>query len=338
MRSTNGCFVAGSLLALVWSICMPAQAQTPIVIRFSHVVSADAPKGKTALRFKELAERHTRGRVRVEVYSDSTLYKDREELEALQLGAVQMLAPALAKFGPLGIPEFEIFDFPFLFPDSAAVRRVQEGAVGQALLGKLKAKGLTGLAYWDNGFKVMSANRPLHLPADFKGLRMRVQSSRVLAAQMRALGALPEAMGFSDVFDALRRGVVDGTENPPSNFLTREMQQVQGYLTVSRHGYLGYAVIVNTKFWEGLPRDIRGQLGRAVAEAANYAATHAEEENAKALEKVRQSGKTTVHFPSEAEQLAWRAALLPVHAEMAGLVGKDTLEAVKREIARVPLR
>ncbi len=191
-----------ALLAGVSTAC----AQAPIVIKFSHVVAPDTPKGQAAERFKLLAEQFTRGRVKVEVYPNSQLYKDKEELEALQLGAVQMLAPSLAKFGPLGVKEFEAFDLPYIFPSKAALYAVTEGEIGRALLGKLQSKGITGLAYWDNGFKVMSANRPLHVPADFRGLRMRIQASTVLDAQMRALGARPQVTAFSEAYQALRDG------------------------------------------------------------------------------------------------------------------------------------
>jgi C4-dicarboxylate-binding protein DctP len=312
-----------------------AFAQEAIVIKFSHVVTSDAPKGKAAEYFKRLAEKATQGKVRVEIYPNSVLYKDREELEALQLGAVQMLAPGLAKFGPLGIKDFEVFDLPYLFPNKEALRRVKHGPVGKMLLKKLQGKGLTGLAYWDNGFKVMSANKPLKMPEDFKGLRMRIQDSRVLEAQMRALGAIPEAMAFSDVYAALQKGVIDGTENPPSNLYTQRMHEVQKHVTVSNHGYLGYAVIVNTKFWNGLPADIRDKLEDAMWETTLYADRIAEEENAKALDAVKRSGKTQVHTLTAEEAAAWRARLLPVHAELETRIGKDTVNAVKREIRRL---
>ena len=243
-----------------------AWAQAPIVIKFSHVVATDTPKGQAAERFKEQAEKLTKGRVKVEVYPNSQLYKDKEELEALQLGAVQMLAPSLAKFGPLGVKEFEAFDLPYIFPSKAALYAVTEGPIGKGLLKKLEPKGITGLAYWDNGFKIMSANKPLHVPADFRGQKMRIQSSKVLDAQMRALGANPQVLAFSEVYQALQTGVVDGTENPPSNMYTQKMHEVQKHLTVSNHGYLGYAVIVNKKFWDGLPAEVQARLGARYAE------------------------------------------------------------------------
>ncbi len=218
---------------------LAAFAQQPIMIKFSHVVANDTPKGKAADFFKAKAEELTKGKVKVEVYANSTLYKDKEEMEALQLGAVQMLAPSLAKFGPLGIKQFELFDLPFIFDNYQELHKVTQGPVGKSLLNMLGSKGILGLAYWDNGFKVMSANKPLKSPDDFKGLKMRIQSSNVLEAQMRALGALPQKMAFSEVYQALQTGVVDGTENPPSNLYTQKMHEVQKYVTMSDHGYLG---------------------------------------------------------------------------------------------------
>jgi len=206
MRVRNRVAVLAAIVAGL--VALPALGQ-PVVIKFSHVVAPDTPKGKAAARFEELAERYTDGAVDVQVFPNSQLYKDKEELEALQLGAVQMLAPSLAKFGPLGVPDFEVFDLPFIFRDYQALHAVTMGPVGKDLLARLEDKGITGLAYWDNGFKIMSANRPLRMPADFRGLRMRIQASRVLEAQMAALGAVPQVMAFSEVEQALRAGLVD---------------------------------------------------------------------------------------------------------------------------------
>jgi C4-dicarboxylate-binding protein DctP len=310
-----------------------AFAQAPIVIKFSHVVAADTPKGKAAERFKELAEKATNGRVKVEVYANSTLYKDKEELEALQLGAVQMLAPSLAKFGPLGVKEFEVFDIPYIFQSKAVLYRVTEGEIGKDLFKKLESKGIKGVAYWDNGFKVMSANKPLHAPADFKGLKMRIQSSKVLDAQMRALGANPQVLAFSEVYQALQTGVVDGTENPWSNLYTQKMHEVQKHVTVSDHGYLGYAVIVNKKFWDGLPSDIRTALEGAMKDATKYGNAIAQQENNNAMEAVRKSGKTQIYVLNDKEKAEWRKALLPVQTSMASRVGAELIKAVNKESA-----
>jgi C4-dicarboxylate-binding protein DctP len=315
-------------VALATAVSFSAWAQAPIVIKFSHVVATDTPKGQAAERFKALAEKATNGRVKIDVYPNSQLYKDKEELEALQLGAVQMLAPSLAKFGPLGVKEFEVFDLPYLFANKEALYRVTEGPIGKGLFQKLDAKGITGLAYWDNGFKVMSANKPLKMPADFKGLKLRIQASKVLDAQMRALGANPQVLAFSEVYQALQTGVVDGTENPPSNMYTQKMHEVQKHVTVSNHGYLGYAVIVNKKFWDGLPADIRASLTRAMAEATTYEKAIAQRDNNMALDAIRKAGKTTIHMQTSQEQAAWRAALAPVHKDMEGRVGKELINSI----------
>lgn len=310
-----------------------ALAQQPIVIKFSHVVANDTPKGQGAERFKELAEKATSGRVKVELYPNSTLYKDKEELEALQLGAVQMLAPSLSKFAPLGVKEFELFDLPYIFPGKDVLNRVTEGPIGKNLFKKLESKNIVGLAYWDNGFKQMTSNKPMHNPGDFKGLKLRIQSSKVLDAQMRALGANPQVMAFSEVYQALQTGVVDGTENTPSNIYTQKTHEVQKYLTVSDHGYIGYAVIVNKKFWDSLPADIRIALEGAMKEATKYTNAIAQQENDKALDNIQKSGKTTIYALNAKEKSEWRKALLPVQKEMQGRIGKDLINAVNQESA-----
>jgi C4-dicarboxylate-binding protein DctP len=322
-----------AMLAL--ALAGPATAQAPIVIKFSHVVAPDTPKGKGSLKFKELAEKYTNGKVVVEVYPNSQLYKDNEELQALQLGAVQMLAPSLAKFGPLGVREFEVFDMPFILPSKAALRKVTDGPLGAKLMGMLQPKGIVGLGYWDNGFKDMSANKPLRMPADFRGLKMRIQSSKVLEAQMRALGAIPQVMAFSEVYQALATGVVDGTENPPSNEYTQKMHEVQKYTTHSEHGYVGYAVITNKRFWDGLPADVRANLSKAMAEASAFTNDIAQKENDEALDEIKKSAKSQIITLTAAEKAAWRKALEPVYTEMTSRVGKQILAEFEKEVNSV---
>jgi len=321
--------------AFAFAFSAVAQAQ-PIVIKFSHVVAVDTPKGKGAEYFKKLAEERTNGRVKVEVYPNSSLFKDGEEMEALQLGSVQMLAPSLAKFGPLGVREFEVFDLPYVFDDYADLHKVTGGPVGAGLMKKLESKGIVGLAFWDNGFKVMSANKPIRTPADYKGLKMRIQSSKVLGDEMKALGAIPQVMAFSEVYQALQTGVVDGTENTPSNFYTQKMQEVQKYLALSDHGYIGYALITNKKFWDGLPADIRTMLEGAVKEATTYANNIAQKENDDALEAVRKSGKTEIIKLTPEQKAAMKKALLVVHKDNESRVGKDVLAEVYKETGFKP--
>jgi C4-dicarboxylate-binding protein DctP len=321
--------------AAIFIAPVAATAQAPIVIKFSHVVAPNTPKGKGAEKFKELAEKYTNGKVKVEVYANSTLYKDKEELEALQLGAVQMLAPSNSKFGPMGIKDFEVFDLPYLLPNKAALRKVTDGPIGKAMLKKLETKGMVGLAYWDNGFKEMSANKPLRMPEDYKGLKFRIQSSKVLEAQFRALGAIPQVMAFSEVYQALQTGVVDGQENTPSNMFTQKFHEVQKYTTLTNHGYIGYVVVVNKKFWDDLPADIRGQLEKAMAETTVYSNEISEKENTESLDDIKKSGKTELITPTAAESAAMRKAMEPLFQEMAGRVGKQLIDDVVKATSGV---
>lgn len=308
----------------------PAQAQSPIVLKFSHVVAPDTPKGKAAEKFKELGEKYTNGKVKIEVYHNSTLYKDKEELEAMQLGAVQMLAPSNSKFGPVGIKEFEVFDLPYLIPSLTSLRKVTEGPIGNRLLKLMEPKGMVGLAYWDNGFKQMSANKPLKMPADYKGLKFRIQSSKVLEAQFRSLGAIPQVMAFSEVYQALQTGVVDGQENTPSNMYTQKMDEVQKYTTLTNHGYIGYVLVANKKFWDGLPADVRGQLEKAVKDATVYGNQISAQENTEALDEMKKKGKTQFVTPTAAETEAMRKAMEPIYADMGARVGKSLIEEVQK--------
>ncbi len=329
-------FVVAAVAASVLSFAGVTAAQQPIVIKFSHVVAIDTPKGKGADYFKKLAEERTKGRVKVEVYPNSSLFKDGEEMEALQLGSVQILAPSVAKFGPLGVREFEVFDLPYIFDSFEELHKVTEGPVGKKLFQKLESKGITGLAFWDNGFKEMSANKPIRMPADYKGLKMRIQSSKVLGDEMKALGAIPQVMAFSEVYQALQTGVVDGTENPPSNFYTQKMHEVQKYLALTDHGVIEYAVIVNKKFWDGLPPDIRTTLEAAMKDATKYANDIAKKENDDALAAVKASGKTEILTLTPAEKAAMKKALVPVHKENESRVGKDTIAEVYKETGFKP--
>ncbi|MCP3410654.1 TRAP transporter substrate-binding protein [Bradyrhizobium sp. CCGB01] len=309
----------------------PASAQSPIIIKFSHVVATDTPKGKGAEKFKELAEKYTGGKVKVEIYPNSTLYKDKEELEALQLGSVQMLAPSNSKFGPLGIREFEVFDLPYILPDLKTLRKVTEGPLGLRLLKLLEPKGITGLAYWDNGFKEMSANKKLVTPADYQGIKFRIQSSRVLQAQFKALSSLPQVMAFSEVYQALQTGVVDGQENTWSNIYTQKMHEVQKYITETNHGYIGYVVIVNKKFWDDLPADIRDQLSKAMKEATDFNNAQSQKENDDALAEIKKSGKSEIIKLTPEQDAAMRKAMEPVYKDAAGRVGQPLIDEFQKE-------
>src|SRR5467141_34502 len=322
--------LAAALCALAFSPSA-VSAEDPIVIKFSHVVAPNTPKGKGSEKFKELAEKYTNGKVKVEVYPNSTLYKDKEELEALQLGAVQMLAPSNSKFGPIGVKEFEVFDLPYILPDLKTLRKVTDGPLGARLLKLLDSKGMSGLAYWDNGFKQMSANKKLVSPADYKGMKFRIQSSKVLEAQFRSLGSIPQVMVFSEVYQALQTGVVDGQENTWSNIYTQKMHEVQKYATITNHGYIGYVVVTNKKFWDGLPADIRTQLEKAMKEATAYGNGQSAKENDDALAEIKKTGKSEIVALTPEQDAAMRKAVDPVYKDVAGRVGQPLIDEFLKE-------
>jgi C4-dicarboxylate-binding protein DctP len=321
---------------LVFAYAAGAPAQSPIIIKFSHVVSPDAPKGKASLLFKQLAEKYTRGRVQVEVYPNSSLYKDKEELEALQLGSVQLLAPSISKFGPLGVKEFDVFDLPYLMSDDAHARQMMASPMMAEFNQKLETKGVSPLAYWDNGTYVYTANKPLIMPEDFRGMKMRIQGSKVLDAAARQLGAIPQIIAFGELYQALQTGVVDGEDNVPSNILTQKFYDVQKYLTVSNHGRLTYSLLTNKKFWDSLPPDVREQLDRAVKESTDFFDDTAAKDNVDALERIKATGKVEFHVQTEAEKKAWIAALMPVHKEMEARFGKEFIEKIYKASGFVP--
>ena len=327
---------AVSIAALI-SVGPATAADNPIVIKFSHVVASDTPKGKAADKFKELAEKYTDGKVKVEVYPNSTLYKDKEELEALQLGAVQMLAPSNSKFGPIGVREFEVFDLPYILPDLATLRKVTDGPLGARLLKLLEPKGMIGLAYWDNGFKQMSANKKLIAPSDYKGMKFRIQSSKVLEAQFRELGAIPQVMAFSEVYQALQTGVVDGQENTWSNMYTQKMHEVQKYATITNHGYIGYVVVANRKFWEGLPGDIRAACDKALKEATEFGNGQSAKENDDAFADIKKAGKTEIITLTPEQDAAMRKAMMPVYKDVASRVGQPLIDEFLKETGRGPM-
>lgn len=323
-----------TVLTALALVLAPSIWAGPLKIRFAHVVAQDTPKGLAVERFKDLVTQRSGGRMVVEVYPGSSLYGDRDEMQALQAGAVEMLAPSLSKFGRVGFPEFELFDLPYLFDSLQDVHRITEGPMGARLLEGLGRNGMVGLGFLDNGFKHMSANRPLLGPSDFQGLRMRVQASRVIAAQMRALGALPVPLPFGATRQALARRVVDGTENPLSNFWTQGMHRVQSDLTLTAHGYLGYAVVTGQRFWRSLPPSDQQLLRQAMGDALRYGNQIADGQNNKALQALRQAGTTAIHEPSAAQRKLLRQATQQVHQQLGARIGQhwldDALKALNR--------
>ncbi|NEW87293.1 MULTISPECIES: TRAP transporter substrate-binding protein [Rhodopseudomonas] len=319
-----------SILALasiaVFGLVGPAAAQSPIVIKFSHVVAPNTPKGLAAEKFKELAEKYTDGKVKVEVYPNSQLFGDAKEMEAVALGDVQFIAPSLSKFDKF-TKKIQLFDLPFLFDDIAAVDRFQAGPAGQELLKSMEAKNFLGLAYWHNGMKQISANKPLLVPEDAKGLKFRIQASDILAAQFQQLGAVPQKLAFSEVYQALQVGTVDGQENTWSNIYSQKFHEVQKDISESNHGVIDYMVVVNAKWWNGLSKEMQGQLKKAMDEATKVNNDVANKLNEEAKQKIEASGVSKVHQLTPEQRKQWVNAMKPVWAKFEGAIGKDLIDA-----------
>lgn len=300
----------------------------PITIKFSHVVAENTPKGQGALLFKKLAEERLAGKVKVEVYPNSSLFGDGKEMEALLLGDVHLIAPSLAKFEHYS-KAIQIYDLPFLFDDIAAVDRFQKGPVGKELLTTMEDKGITGLGYWHNGLKQLSANKPLREPRDARGLKFRVQASAVLDEQFKALRANPRKMSFAEVYQGLQTGVVNGAENPYSNIYSQKMHEVQKYITESNHGLLDYMVITNTNFWRALPADVRTELETILAEVTDSVNEHAYEINQRDKQAILDAGNTEILYLTEQQRASWRKAMQPVWKKFEAEIGAERIKAAQ---------
>jgi len=318
------------IAALALSLSTMAWAQQPIIIKFSHVVAEKTPKGQGALKFKELAEKKLPGKVQVQVFPNSQLFGDAQEMDALLLGDVQLLATSLSKFDRY-TKKLQVFDLPFMFDDLAAVDRFQGSPVGKGLLDSMKSKGIKGLGYWHNGMKQMSSDKPeLKLPGDVKGLKFRIQQSDVLEAQFRALGANPQKMAFSEVYQALQTGVVDGQENTWSNIYTQKFYEVQKTIAETNHGVIDYLVITNAKWWDGLPADVRKGLTEAMDEATVYANKLASEINERDRKLIAEAGRAKIQTLTKEDLTAWRKAMAPVWKKFEADIGKDLIDAAQK--------
>ncbi|MBA1277705.1 MULTISPECIES: TRAP transporter substrate-binding protein [Pseudomonadaceae] len=315
-------------LACALSLTAGLAFADPITIKFAHVVADNTPKGQGALLFKKLAEERLPGKVKVEVYPNSSLFGDGKEMEALLLGDVHMLAPSLAKFEHYAKP-IQIFDLPFLFDDIAAVDRFQASPHGQGLLSSMEDKGITGLAYWHNGMKQLSSNKAMHEPRDARGLKFRVQASNVLDEQFKALRANPRKMSFAEVYQGLQTGVVNGTENTWSNYFSQKVHEVQPYFTHSEHGVIDYMVITNTKFWKGLPEDVRSELKAIMDEVTVEVNRQADDLNREARDAIANAGTSEIIELTPEQRAKWREAMQPVWKKFEQDIGKDLIEAAK---------
>lgn len=301
-----------------------------IVVKFSHVVSENTPKGLAAKRFADLVRIRTGGYVEVQVFPNSKLYKDGEEFEALKSGAVQMIAPATSKLSTM-FPEWQVFDLPFAFPDIQTAHTLMDGPLGNELFKNLQTQKFQGLAMWDSGFKQFTNKQhPLRKPEDFKGLKFRIMTSNVLKEQFEELGAQALPMPFNDVYQALENGTVDAEENTISNIYTQHFDHTQNYLTLSNHGYIGYVVLTNAEFWQSLPPQVRKVMEDTLREVTNWEREIAGEMDQSQLKELEQEGKVKITRLSQDEQLQLQKALNPVYDHLAQEIGPDLVNRVKK--------
>ncbi|SEG78302.1 TRAP transporter substrate-binding protein [Marinobacterium lutimaris] len=318
------------LTAAVTTVALTLGAQiasaAPIEIKFSHVVAENTPKGKMALKFKELVEERMGDEVSVSVFPNSQLFGDDKVLEAMLLGDVQMAAPSLSKFQKY-TPSLQVFDLPFLFNDMAAVDRFQQGETGQELLNSLNKRGLVGLGYLHNGMKQMSANQPLRVPADADGKKFRIMTSDVLQAQFEAVGGVPLKKPFSEVFTLLQTKAIDGAENPWSNIYSKKFHEVQPYITETNHGLLDYMVVTSAEFWNGLDDDLRVEVKKALDEAIAYGNQISQEQDAADRQAIIDSGRSEVIEITPEERQQWVDAMKPVWKQFEDEIGSDLIDA-----------
>ncbi|HHT7889876.1 TRAP transporter substrate-binding protein [Pasteurella multocida] len=326
LKSTLKKAVSAMIISAAFSFS--AWANEPIVIKFSHVVANETPKGQGALMFQKLVEERLAGKVKVEVYPNSSLYGDGKEMEALLLNNVQMLAPSLAKFDKY-TKKIQIFDLPFLFDDIEAVQRFEQSEAGKSLLKSMEEKGITGLGYWNNDLKQLSANKELREPKDARGLKFRVQNSEVLDAQFKALKAVPRKMAFGEMYQGLQTGVVNGAENPYSNIYSQKIHEVQKFITESNHGLLSYMVIVNTNFWNSIPEDIRAELSKILDEVSVEVNKKSHDLNLADKQKIIDSKTSTIITLTPEQREKWRDAVRPVWKQFEGEIGADLIQAAE---------
>ena len=322
-------FVA--ILLITGAITSHAEEYT---IKFSHVVAPGTPKGKAADLFARLVNERLKGRVHVEVFPNSQLYNDNKVMEAMRLSDSRvtgiMAAPSLSKFVKFS-RTIQAFDLPYLFNDIDDVHKLVDSPLMALMTQPLERKGLKALSLWDNGMKVFSirGDRPLRdTPDDFRGKKFRIQSSEVHAAMIRALGGVPQKLPFKEVYQALAQGVVDGQENAWSNIHSKKFYEVQDWITVSNHSYLGYMVVVSERFWRGLPADIRDELRRILAEATEANRRFAREADRRDRQRIETAGKAKVIEPGAETLAAWRKATAGVEDKFKRRIGEDLLQRI----------
>jgi C4-dicarboxylate-binding protein DctP len=311
---------AAAAVLLVLSGCNPARSGEAenYTIKFSHVTTAETPKGRAAEFFKKELEERSGGRITVELYPNSELYGDKDEMQAIQSGAVQMLAPASAKFTTVA-PSLQVLDLPFLFDTAADIPEVAspETEVGKAIYANedLEANGMKVLGLWDSGMKQIHSNNKTLAPADMRGKKYRIQPSDVLRTQIEAWGGIPTPLAFAEVYNGLQQGLLDGGENTYSNIQSQNMHTVQKYITELDHGYIGYILVINNDWYESMPADLQRVLEEVAADSSAYNREESQNVNEESKRIIEEAGTTEIVIPTEEEREAFKDVVVPSEYE-----------------------
>lgn len=308
---------------------------TQITIHLSHVVAENTPKGLAASKFAELVEKKTEGEVKVHVYPNASLYNDENEFKALQDGEVEMIIPTFSKMTTY-LPQWQVLDLPYLFDTDEEVHDVLTGPIGEQLLEELKPYQVKGLAFWHNGFKhLTSADYPIHTYENLQGLRIRTMPSKTLEKQFETLGAIPVPLSFSEVFNDLEAHAIEAQENTASNIYSKGFYKVQQYMTLTKHGILGYSVLMNEKFWESLPAKIQKQITEAMKETTDWQFEQAVLMNEKDLRKLQQLDDFEIYEMSAEERARFKEKLAPVYDYYFTNIDDDkVLEQIQKIISK----
>jgi C4-dicarboxylate-binding protein DctP len=321
-------------LTLLMTACTPRAADheqiatsVRMVAKFSHVTAENSPKHLAALHFAQAAGVRSGGRFELQVYPNSQLYRDGEDLVALRNGEIEFVAVAPSKLTDFD-PDWQVYDLPYLFSSFSDVERLFNSPVGMKMRDGLERQGMVALAIWPNGFKELTnRRRPLVAPADFAGLTFRVQA-QVLSDQFAAVDARAVLSGFDAVYSNLEHGQVDGQENTLNNIYTRNLTELQPYLTISDHGYLPYVVLVRKAWWQSLDPALRDQVQAGLDDATAWIRDNAQAINEDALKRITESGLVQVHVMTLAEREVLRVAFQPAYRAATTRLGAPFMNEV----------
>ena len=308
--------------------------EKPIVIKLSHVVKDGTPKALASFEFKRIMEQKFPEKVFVEIYGDNKLFKDREETEALELGAVDVIIPTSGKIaGFYGIKEFELFDLPFMFKNTEDITNFTLSKSGQKLLNFLNDKNKTVLAvtYWSNDFRNYNGSKFFKTPDDFKGLTARTESAGTMKRFYDSLEVKETInLGFSELAKAMKKqgeNKVDVASNPNSNYNSIQLYESSKFITLSKHDVNTYVLLTNKRWFNNLPIDIKTGFLEAAKESGLYHFKIAQNLGLEDLEKVKKIG-TQVYTWTKEERELFKLRAVASHQNYLKNINKEFLDEV----------